>query len=194
MRIKDLSKKQLLGALGYWNNSPKTRKHFGRFDLMLEACEVGEGQHEHSPIVIKRGDAYDVVDHGCYHLYGSEETEVLEALARAEESKSIVTTAVKLIDIDSYNPRRYSAYYAALVSRDDLSYDFSCATYSDDEALYVARPEKGACYLTGQKDYRGKGSWKSFFYFDGKLFIEIEKKDIIKIYKGEYTPATEQKE
>lgn len=79
MKIKDLSFKQLIGVLGYYNNIPERDKM--SFTEFVEKCEKGDPDHENQVIYYLKesnelGKKWVMIDHGFYNLYESEEKEI----------------------------------------------------------------------------------------------------------------------
>lgn len=77
MKIKDLNTKELLGALGYYNNNC-TNITFTEF---LSVCEKATDHSDR--IIYYHNDSHSTtIGHGFYSLYMSEELEILEILRK----------------------------------------------------------------------------------------------------------------
>lgn len=86
MKIADLSAKQIIGCLGYYNSYVDKSVSFTKF---LDSCEFGQHSHENAPIIYKAMATtesgldtlhFKAIDHGFYNLYASEEDEIVTAL------------------------------------------------------------------------------------------------------------------
>jgi hypothetical protein len=89
----------------------------------------------------------------------------------------------------SFNQRRYSNPWIALVSKETGKIDFSAkvggytGAYGKGDAgdLYIIDPQVGSVYAYGQKDYRGNnGGYQYVKYIGDGHFEDIEKTDLIK--------------
>ena len=89
---------------------------------------------------------------------------------------------------DSFNQRRYSNPWVAIVSKTTGKIDFStrCGGYTggygkgDAGELYVIDPQVGAVYAYGQKDYRGNnGGYQYAKYIGDGRFEDVDKSDLI---------------
>lgn len=89
----------------------------------------------------------------------------------------------------SFNQRRYSNPWVAIVSRETGRIDFSAKVggytggYGKGEAgeLYIRDPIVGAVYAYGQKDCRGNnGGYQYVKYIGNGHFKEVEKSDLVR--------------
>lgn len=93
-----------------------------------------------------------------------------------EEKNNVVIASFK-----SYNSRRYSRPWVCKMTTDhqfDFTNRVGCYDADDGDAgdLVIYKPEIGAIYAYGQKDYRNsKYTWKEFVRWDGNDFIECTK-------------------
>lgn len=94
---------------------------------------------------------------------------------------------------ESFNARRYSDPWVAIVNPKTARMDFSqrvggyTGGYHTGDAgdLYVTDPVEGAVYAYGQKDYRGNnGGYFYAIYRDG-AFEKFGKSDLLKYLAGE---------
>ena len=90
---------------------------------------------------------------------------------------------------ESFNQRRYSNPWVAIVSKETGKIDFSAKVggytggYGKGEAgeLYINNPVVGAVYAYGQKDYRGNnGGYQYVKYIGDGHFEDVEKSDLVK--------------
>ena len=89
-------------------------------------------------------------------------------------------------DYCSFNQRRYSNPWVAIVSKDG-KLDFSkrvggyTGAYGKGEAgeLYITIPVEGAVYAYGQKDYRGNNGGYEYIQFINGKFVTIEKTQLV---------------
>lgn len=88
---------------------------------------------------------------------------------------------------DSFNSRRYSNPWVAIVDKTTAKPDFSVRVggytggYNRGEAgdLYVTNPQDGAVYMFGQKDYRGGNTEREYAKFTGGVFVPVAPADLI---------------
>lgn len=76
MKLNEMNTKQLVGALGYYNNAGADfRKRF-TFSAFVEKCELTKPIHENSFLVFEDGDKATLIEHGFYHLSEAEEDDI----------------------------------------------------------------------------------------------------------------------
>lgn len=88
---------------------------------------------------------------------------------------------------DSFNFRRYSNPWVAIVNKATGKIDFSqriggyTGGYNKGEAgeLYIINPVEKAVYAYGQKDHRGRGTEVEYIQYINGEFIPIDKRDLI---------------
>lgn len=86
----------------------------------------------------------------------------------------------------SFNPRRYSDPWVALVGPDGKP-DFSerCGDYTGNRGageegdLYITDPVEGAIYMYGQKDLRGNNTERAYAQYKDGEFQELSRADVI---------------
>lgn len=90
---------------------------------------------------------------------------------------------------DSFNQRRYSNPWVAIVNKETAKMDFKqrvggyTGAYGKGEAgdLFVTEPQVGAVYAYGQKDYRGNNGGYAYVQWDGEKFVEVEKTELVAV-------------
>lgn len=87
-----------------------------------------------------------------------------------------------------FNFRRYSNPWVGIVgSNAKIDFSVRCGGYTGGynkgEAgdLYVIDPVDGNVYCYGQKDHRGNNSFTKYVQYKGGEFIEVDKRDLIKV-------------
>jgi hypothetical protein len=88
---------------------------------------------------------------------------------------------------DSYNFRRYSTPWVAIVDANTAKIDFSkkiggyTGGYNTGEAgeLYIIAPQEGAVYAYGQKDNRGNNTETTYVKYVSGEFESIAKTELI---------------
>lgn len=81
MKLNEMNIKQLIGALGYYNNAESDLERF-TFSEFLEKCELSKPIHENSFLVFNDGDKTTLIEHGFYYLSEAEEDDIHWALLR----------------------------------------------------------------------------------------------------------------
>ncbi len=90
---------------------------------------------------------------------------------------------------DSFNKRRYSTPWVAIVDKKTAKPDFRkkvgdyTGGYNTGEAgdLYIFEPEEGAVYMYGQKDYRGNGTQRKFALYKDGEFSEVTTETLLSV-------------
>lgn len=88
---------------------------------------------------------------------------------------------------ESFNFRRYSNPWVALLNKSTGKIDFSqkiggyTGGYNKGEAgdLYIFEPVEGAVYAYGQKDHRGNGTELEYIQYVNGEFIPVDKTELI---------------
>lgn len=103
-----------------------------------------------------------------------------EAKNRTEETMKVVE------NYSAFNQRRYSNPWVAIVNKSgkiDFSQEIGgyTGTYGKGESgeLYITKPEEGAIYAYGQKDYRGNNGGYSYVQYINGSFALVEKTRLI---------------
>lgn len=95
-----------------------------------------------------------------------------------------------LKNYDSFNRRRYSDPWVAIVDPKTAKPDFSkevggyTGGYGRGEAgqLYLIEPQEGAVYMYGQKDYRGgRNTERGYVLYKNGEFIPIKTTELIEV-------------
>lgn len=82
MKLNEMNTKQLIGALGYYNNAESDLRERFTFSAFIEKCELSKPIHENSFLVFEDGDKIVLIEHGFYYLSEAEEDDVHWALIR----------------------------------------------------------------------------------------------------------------
>lgn len=109
-----------------------------------------------------------------------------EALKKAWREAKNPPAAQTIAKYDSFNRRRYSNPWVAIVGKDGRI-DFSrkvggyTGAYGKGEAgeLFISNPVEGAVYAYGQKDWRGDNGGYSYIQYNGGEFVPVDKRNLI---------------
>jgi len=77
-KLELLSKKQIIGVLGWFNNQGKN--FFGSFTECINAINIDSVKNENSSIAIELGNKTYCIEHGFFDLYEYEEDFLLKHL------------------------------------------------------------------------------------------------------------------
>lgn len=82
MKLNEMNVKQLIGALGYYNNAESDLRERFTFSAFIEKCELSKPIHENSFLIFKDENRTTLIEHGFYYLSESEEDDIHWALIR----------------------------------------------------------------------------------------------------------------
>lgn len=73
--LKELSAKQIMGIIGFWNNACNeyTTKRFSSFEKFVGAIQKGYPYHENRPMILKIDNLTICIDHAFFNMYEDEE-------------------------------------------------------------------------------------------------------------------------
>lgn len=82
MKLNEMNTKQLIGALGYYNNAESDLRERFTFFEFVEKCELSKPIHENSFLVFEDGNKATLIEHGFYYLSEAEENDIYWAFIK----------------------------------------------------------------------------------------------------------------